>query len=293
MAKTISFSSPLIEKVPKKQGYTITVGNSKGGVGKTTTTTLLGYVCARMGLKTLVIDTDKQGNMTKTLFNTVQRMHPDEPYPVIQKTFMQGIRERSFKGFPMSIMENLDLIPGSVDTREFSRYTYSDVEDQRERDFMLTESLEAIRFDYDVILIDSPPNHYEVMRNVTLASDYVLVAYQPHEHSMTGAETYATELEELNQAYGSNLLVLGFLPSMVKVDSKNDEYMYAQAVSIFGEENLFDTIVYLRERIKTWDIDGISETKDTWDVKMLQVFKNVAEESLKRLLYSEGLEGEE
>jgi chromosome partitioning protein len=45
----------------------ITFSNQKGGVGKTTITRLVGIHLAGTGRKTLLIDTDPQGNLTKSL----------------------------------------------------------------------------------------------------------------------------------------------------------------------------------------------------------------------------------
>ncbi|MFV1457731.1 ParA family protein, partial [Bacillus mycoides] len=46
---------------------TITVGNYKGGVGKTTNAVLNSYEFAKKGKRTLLVDLDPQSNATKSL----------------------------------------------------------------------------------------------------------------------------------------------------------------------------------------------------------------------------------
>jgi hypothetical protein len=55
------------------RSYIISISNQKGGVGKTTTSFQVSIYLASAGRKTLFIDTDPQGNLTKSLIDS------DEP----------------------------------------------------------------------------------------------------------------------------------------------------------------------------------------------------------------------
>ena len=51
-------------KKNKNKGLIITVGNYKGGAGKTSNSTLIGYTLDKQEIKVLVVDLDPQTNAT-------------------------------------------------------------------------------------------------------------------------------------------------------------------------------------------------------------------------------------
>ncbi|EUJ34366.1 ParA family protein, partial [Brochothrix campestris] len=68
----------------------ITIGNYKGGAGKTTNAVMIGYVLSTLGIKTLVVDMDPQSNATKSLMLT-RSANNEGAVPAINKTLMAGI----------------------------------------------------------------------------------------------------------------------------------------------------------------------------------------------------------
>lgn len=53
----------------------------------------------------------------------------------------------------------------------------------------------------------------EVTKNAVVASDYVLIALQTQERSLTGAENYINELIKLKEQYDLDIEVVGVLLS--------------------------------------------------------------------------------
>ncbi|PFR25764.1 ParA family protein, partial [Bacillus cereus] len=92
---------------------TITVGNYKGGVGKTTNAVLNSYEFAKKGKRTLLVDLDPQSNATKSLMLTKSILNPDE-IVTVEKTLMKGIQEGNLDGLEVEITDNLYLIPSYV-----------------------------------------------------------------------------------------------------------------------------------------------------------------------------------
>lgn len=264
---------------------TITVGNYKGGVGKTTNTVLNSYQFAKKGKKTLVIDLDPQSNATQSLMLTKSILNPDEVVTV-NKTIMYGIQEGSLDGLEVEIMENLFLLPSYIDFQDFAKFLYRICESEKEEDFYFKKLLDEIKYKYDYIFIDVPPMSIEVTKNAVVASDYVLISLQTQERSLTGAENYIKELIRLKEIYELDIEVVGIIPVLLKKKGKVDEYILDAAKEIFGEENIFKNVIPQMERIKRFDINGITES-DRHDLQVLDLFEKISSELESRIEYFE------
>lgn len=272
-------------KTNRKQAITLTVGNFKGGVGKTTNSILIAYTLAQKGIKTLVIDLDPQANATKTL--TLTKLNQDEDgILTFEKTLMRGIADNKIDDLPIKIIDNLFLMPSNIDFEEFAKFLYQNTDNQTDEDFYFSKLLDPIKESFDIIIIDVPPMSKEITRNAVTSSDYVLISLQTQEHSLTGAENYIEELNKLNEKYDLNLTVVGLLPVLLKNTGTVDEYIIENAKEIFGESNIFSTIVPQMERIKRFDINGITN-HDRHDLKVLQKYNDVTDELITRLNFYE------
>lgn len=274
----------LIKKLDK--ALTITVGNLKGGVGKTTNSVLIAYTLAKKGYKTLLIDKDAQANATKMLMLT-KMAKEDDQITTLDKTIMRAVSEGDLSDIIVNIYDNLYLMPSNIDFENFSKFLFQNTNSQEEEDFFFDMLLEPLKKEFDFIIIDVPPMSKEITRNAVVTSDYVIISLQTQERSLTGAENYVAELDKLNSLYDLDLIVAGILPVLLKNKGTVDEYILENAKEIFGEENLFKTIVPQMERIKRFDINGISEN-DRHDFKVLNKYQEVTDELLERIAFYEG-----
>ena len=106
----------------RSRAITLTIGNQKGGVGKTTNTYLIAYVLSQFGINTLVVDLDPQSNSTKTLMLTKSK--DNDEINTINKTIMRGVEEHDFTDLPVDIQPHLDLLPSYIDFEDFTKYLY-------------------------------------------------------------------------------------------------------------------------------------------------------------------------
>lgn len=267
----------------RQQALTITIGNQKGGVGKTTNTTLIGYTLANMGLKVLVTDLDPQSNATKSLMLTKSTNNPDE-VATINKTIMRGVQDRDLTDLPIKIISNLYLLPSFIDFEDFAKHLYKNTNSEREEDFFLDPLFKPLKNNFDLILIDVPPLTPEVTKNAVTMSDYVLISLQTQERSLTGAENYIKTLSKLKAKYNLPIDIIGILQVLHQNRGTVDQFIMNNAKDEFGKDSIFKTVVPQMERIKRFDINGI-RNKDQFDKKVLSLYRTVTEELLTRIDY--------
>ena len=157
----------------------ITVINFKGGSGKTTTAAHLAQKMALDGYKVLAIDLDPQASLSAlhgfqpefdlldggTLYDAIRY---DDPVPlrdVIQKTYFT----------------NLDIVPGNLDLMEFEHDTPRALT-QRDGNLFFTrigDALSSVENEYDVVVVDCPPQLGFLTMSALSAATAVLVTVHP------------------------------------------------------------------------------------------------------------------
>lgn len=264
-----------------KDATVITVGNQKGGVGKTTNTCLIGYRLAKMGLKTLVIDLDPQANATKMLVLT--RDNEKEDITVLNKTIFAGIKDGSLDDLPINIMDNLYLIPANIDLRSYTKYVYRTYDNDYDIDHVLEPLIKPLKPEYDVILVDTPPFITEINTAAVTVSDFVLISLQTQQGSLDGANDFVNEsLRPKAELYNLKVDVVGILPILFDENNRVDYTILEQAKQLFGEQNMFNTIIRNRARIKRFPVLGISDDS-MYEHRIMQMFQDVSDELLDRL----------
>lgn len=175
---------------------TITICNSKGGVGKTTTTLALGSILIDKGYKVLFIDTDGQANLTECLGGNTEEI---KNLVTLYNNYRLDIRETI-----QALDNNINLIGAN----EF--IDAIDLKNRKDFNNYLKDRIQALNKDYDFILIDTPPHNNYLYANSLIASDYVIITGKPDILSYRGIEKTLNNIEEIRD-YNSNLKVLGVL----------------------------------------------------------------------------------
>ncbi len=267
----------------------VTFGNFKGGTGKTTNATMVGYELSNKGKKVLLIP---QANATNLYLKTRANLSNITP---IGKTLMTAIKEHDLKPAVEEIKENLYLIPSSVDFSLFPRHLEKEFpESYEDRVKSLPTLVEPLKEDYDFILLDIPPTISLITDTALYMSDYCVIVMQTQERSLKGAQTFIAYMQEeiIEKLGATQLQVLGILPVILKKSSLVDKVMLQEATNIFGDSNMFGVVIPMLERLKRYDITGITNV-DIHDGKIENLYSLVADHFLLRVEFFNDLRNKE
>lgn len=181
----------------------IVVANQKGGVGKTTTAVNLSACLAELGKKTLLIDSDPQGNASSGLGvdkRSVQTSVYDvmiNAVPAAQAVMKTGV-------------ENLFLLPSNIDLAGAEIEMVS----MMSRELILARAVEEIREDYDFIIIDAPPSLGLLTLNALAAANQVLIPIQCEFYALEGLSQLMNTIKLVKKHINQKLEVEGVVLTM-------------------------------------------------------------------------------
>lgn len=188
----------------------ISIINLKGGVGKTFTAANMGHILNGHGKSVLLVDNDKQGNLSK-LFGVYQDETECETAKLLRRCYghINSLRF-CLMGYP-----GIDIIPANMSLLQATNdLTREESEDQIERFKALEEAypLEEGK-PYDFIIIDNPPDLGLNVINALAISDDVIVPTKIDAWALAGLDVIIEQVEQMKQL-NSRLQFRGVLPTM-------------------------------------------------------------------------------
>jgi chromosome partitioning protein len=194
-----------MEQDPARRAKAITVINLKGGVGKTHTTWLLAGVCEERKKRVLVIDTDTQGNITKSLLTS-----GESPLPGVEAIF-----DSRTDADPLSLIRRtrfayIDILPSSA---ALAAYDLSDQKlwEKSDLHLSLAEGLRAIEDRHDYIVLDCPPRLSLVSFAALCASDFVIIPLEAADWGAQGIVRVTAAVDHVRTPRFLPTLRLGIL----------------------------------------------------------------------------------
>ncbi len=165
----------------------LAVYNMKGGVGKTTTTVNLAYLCAQEGRRTLLWDLDSQG--AATFYLNVQ---PDAEMKA--KKLLKAHKDMSALIRPTGY-SRLDILPASFEIRHLDAL----LEDDKKGSKRLAKIFETFGERYDVLFLDCPPSISFLSEIIFRSANWLIVPVIPSVLALNAYARVSAYIRETTQ----------------------------------------------------------------------------------------------
>ncbi|WP_090300141.1 plasmid partitioning protein RepA [Ensifer sp. YR511] len=160
----------------------ISVMNFKGGSGKTTTSAHLAQYLALRGYRVLAVDLDPQASMS-ALYGHQPELDVQENETMYGAIRYDDARRPLKDIIRKGYIPGLDLVPGNLELMEFEHDTPRALMTRQPGDVMffqrLSNSIEEVSAEYDIVIIDCPPQLGYLTLSALTAATSVLVTVHP------------------------------------------------------------------------------------------------------------------
>ena len=222
----------------------ITISNSKGGVGKSTTALNLGAALCAAGKQVLLIDNDVQGNLTAALGYT-----QGEQKNTLAKLLLAAIDspEDVEMFLPRTILHTesgMDLIPANarlsdaaarLQVMQLSQYSAVG-EMERSSETVLNSILAQIEGDYNYIIIDCGLKHELLTVNALAAADYCIIPVQAHYLASEGIPDVLEMVKKVQARFNPKLKIAGILLTMYQSRPQLCQSVRDSVGELYGED---------------------------------------------------------
>ena len=196
-------------------------------MGKTTTSVNLAACLGAKKKKVLLVDCDPQGNASSGFGVDKATLQGKTIYQVLidNVPVADVLQKTEFK---------VDILPANIDLAGAEVELVAAIS----RETRLKKALDAVRDNYDYIIIDCPPSLGLLTLNSLTAADSVLVPIQCEFYALEGVAQLMRTIELVRSNLNANLKLEGVVMTMYDSRTKLAEQVVAEV------RNSFDTVVY-------------------------------------------------
>jgi chromosome partitioning protein len=241
---------------------TIAVLSQKGGTGKTTAVRTLTDVFRKIGLRTLAVDLDPQGNLSDYL-----DVDPDAA-PTIGDVLSGRAKAAA------AIHDG--IIPANLNLAEAELMLGG----KMGRELTLKKALRTVKDDYDLVLVDCPPSLGLLTVNALVAADYALLSAEAQYFALQGVEQALEVIELARESLNPDLEWLGVVLNIADMRTRHSREAFDSLREHFGEK-LIDTTI----RASIAYAESAERAVSILDYRpdLAADYLNVADEVLRRL----------
>ena len=196
---------------PKRKATIIALANQKGGVAKTTSVASLGAAFAEQGRRVLLVDLDPQACLTFSL-----GVDPDTVESSVHDVLVGGVEVADVI---VHCEEGIHLVPSTIDLAGAEAVLLS----RPAREYVLQRcaplpqrrsALDAVRRDYDIILLDCSPSLGVLTLNALTAAQGLIIPMPCEMLGHRGVGQLLDTVRDVKRILNKKLKVIGILPTL-------------------------------------------------------------------------------
>lgn len=198
----------------------LAIANQKGGVGKSTIAVHIVWGAVEQGLRVLLVDFDGQANATHTF--------TDQPIDGTQASALFDVNPVLS---PARVTGHLSIIPADISINDIEGVDLGRIR-------LPASHLQVLSADYDLCVIDTPPNLGRRLLAALIAANAILSPMALNGYSLEGIADLQRTIITVKKKFNPQLVNLGILPNLVNQRSKTQQESLGKLREALGERVL-------------------------------------------------------
>jgi chromosome partitioning protein len=216
----------------------LAIANQKGGVGKTTTAINLAAALAMRKRSTLLVDLDPQSNSTMSFLDARH----------LERTMFDAMMDEGvgLRGvIQPSSVPCLSVAPARISLAKLEAKLVGEIDAH----YSLRDRLDAVRGQYDSIVIDCPPTLGLLTVNALVAASHLLIPIQSSYFALEGTDDLLETVDKVRARANPALQIVGVVITMHDRRTSIARDTRYQIQRVFGEK-VFRTVISKSVRLE-------------------------------------------